>query len=66
MKVDLEKLIPQPRSRFLMVTCIGCGNRQVVFDSAKSVVRCTVCKEVLALPRGGKAKVVGKVNAVLT
>ncbi|MCS7094192.1 MAG: 30S ribosomal protein S27e [Thaumarchaeota archaeon] len=65
-KVDVEKLILQPRSKFLLVTCISCGNRQVVFDSSKTVVRCTVCKEVLATPRGGKAKVLGKVNAVLT
>ncbi|MEN3048245.1 MAG: 30S ribosomal protein S27e [Candidatus Caldarchaeales archaeon] len=65
-RADLERMIPQPPSRFLLVSCMSCGNRQVVFDSAKTVVRCTVCREVLAVPRGGKAKVLGKVTAVLT
>ncbi|MCS7126954.1 MAG: 30S ribosomal protein S27e [Thaumarchaeota archaeon] len=65
-RVEIEGMIPQPRSRFLLVSCLSCGNKQVVFDSAKTVVRCAVCREVLAVPRGGKSKVLGKVVAVLT
>jgi small subunit ribosomal protein S27e len=65
-RIDPASLVPQPRSRFLLVSCQSCGNRQVVFDHAKIVVKCFVCQEPLALPRGGKAKILGKVEAVLT
>ena len=65
-RIDPASLVPQPRSRFLLVSCQSCGNRQVVFDHAKIVVKCLVCQEPLALPRGGKAKTLGKVEAVLT
>ncbi|MEM0375067.1 MAG: 30S ribosomal protein S27e [Nitrososphaerota archaeon] len=65
-RIDPASLVPSPRSRFLLVSCQSCGNRQVVFDHAKIVVKCLVCQEPLALPRGGKAKILGKVEAVLT
>jgi small subunit ribosomal protein S27e len=65
-RIDPASLVPQPRSRFLLVSCQSCGNRQVVFDHAKVVVKCLVCQEPLALPRGGKSKILGKVEAVLT
>jgi len=55
------KLIPKPRSMFLLVKCPDCENEQVLFDSATIVVKCNMCDSVLAQPRGGKAKLLGKV-----
>jgi len=45
--------------------CNYCGNKQIVPDTAKTVVTCMVCKEKLAEPKGGKAKIYGKVEKVL-
>lgn len=61
----IEKLIPRPRSRFLLVSCLQCGNKQILPDTACMKVTCNVCGEALALPTGGKAKILGKVEKVL-
>ena len=54
-------LIPKPRSRFIRVKCLDCGNEQIIFDSATIVVTCNVCDSVLAEPSGGKAKIRGEI-----
>jgi len=46
-------LIPKPRSKFLLVKCHDCGNEQIVFGNASTVVRCNVCDGILAEPTGG-------------
>jgi len=66
MEVDWERLIPKPRSRFLLVQCNECGHRQIIFDNAKIEVKCQVCNATLALPKGGKAKILGRVLEILT
>ena len=38
-----RELIPQPRSRFLRVKCLNCGNQQIVFGCAATDVKCLVC-----------------------
>lgn len=53
----MRELIPVPRSYFVRVRCPRCGNEQVIFSHASRVVRCHVCEEVLARPRGGKAEI---------
>ncbi len=58
-------MIPHPRSRFLRVKCADCDNEQVIFGSATTVVKCHVCGRTLSEPRGGKAKILTKVVAVL-
>lgn len=40
---------------FVKIRCKKCKNEQVVFEHASTVVKCLVCGEVLAEPRGGKA-----------
>ncbi|MHA1194639.1 MAG: 30S ribosomal protein S27e, partial [Promethearchaeota archaeon] len=35
-----RELIPQPRSRFLRVKCLNCGNQQIVFGCAATDVKC--------------------------
>ena len=59
------ELLPQPRSRFLKVKCLDCGNEQVIFGSASTVVRCLVCGKTLAEPTGGKSRILTKIVSVL-
>ena len=61
---EWEKLIPRPRSSFVRVKCLKCGNEQMVFSSAVNKVVCNVCGTVLAEPSSGKAKIKGEVVAV--
>ncbi len=58
-------LIPQPKSKFLLVQCPDCENKQIIFDHASTVVRCLVCGRVLARPTGGKAIIEAKILQVL-
>ncbi|MCS7142985.1 MAG: 30S ribosomal protein S27e [Aigarchaeota archaeon] len=64
-RVDVQRLIPKPTSRFINVVCTSCGNRQVIFEHAKTRIQCRICGQTLAEPRGGKARVLGKVVEVL-
>lgn len=50
---------------FLKVKCSKCKNEQVIFDKASSIVRCLVCNEILAIPRGGKAEIKARVLEVI-
>ncbi len=58
-------MIPKPASQFLRVKCEDCGNEQIGFDRAASVVLCQVCGTTLAKPTGGKAAIRGEVLGVL-
>ncbi len=62
---EWEVLIPRPRSAFLRVRCPDCGNEQIVFSNATTIVHCSVCGVTLAEPTGGKAKIKGEIVAVL-
>ncbi len=55
------ELIPLPKSYFVRVRCPKCGNEQIIFSHASREVRCHVCDEVLARPRGGKAEILATV-----
>lgn len=50
---------------FLKVRCNDCGNEQVMYSHASSVVKCLVCGKTLAVPRGGKAEIKTLVTEVL-
>ena len=58
-------LMPKPRSKFLRVKCSDCGNEQIVFGSATTVVKCNVCDHILAEPTGGRAEIHGEVVDVV-
>ena len=47
--------------RFIKVKCPDCGNEQIIFERAATVVKCNVCGSVLAEPRGGKALIKGEI-----
>ena len=58
---EWNKLIPKPKSRFLRVKCLNCGNEQLLCSNAVNKVTCNVCGEILAEPAGGKAKIKGEI-----
>ncbi|MEM1606729.1 MAG: 30S ribosomal protein S27e [Candidatus Bathyarchaeia archaeon] len=58
-----EKIIPRPRSSFIQVKCAECGNEQITFSHASSIVRCNICGAILAEPTGGKANIKGEITA---
>ncbi len=64
-RIEMERLIPRPSSRFLLASCLHCGNKQIINDSAKTKIVCNVCGEALAVPQGGKAKILGKIESIL-
>ncbi|MEM3612924.1 MAG: 30S ribosomal protein S27e [Candidatus Bathyarchaeia archaeon] len=61
---EWEKLIPRPKSTFVRVKCLKCGNEQIIFSHAVNRVTCNVCGSAFAEPSGGKATIKGEVVAV--
>lgn len=61
------QLIPHPNSKFLRVKCNECETETIVFNHAKTVVKCSNedCGHVLATPLGGKAEIDGEIVEVL-
>ena len=49
----------------LSVKCPDCGNEQLTFEKAASIVKCNICDGVLAEPTGGKTKVRGEITEIL-
>ena len=52
-------------SKFLKVRCSKCKNEQYILGKASTVVKCLKCGNVLAVPRGGKAKIKTRILEVL-
>ncbi len=61
---EWEKLIPRPKSNFIRVRCLKCGNEQILFSSAVNRVTCNVCETELAVPSSGKAIIKGEIVAI--
>ncbi|HDJ51202.1 MAG TPA: 30S ribosomal protein S27e [Thermoprotei archaeon] len=51
--------------KFLKVRCKECGNEQIIFERASTVVKCNVCDAILARPTGGKAEILAEILEVL-
>jgi small subunit ribosomal protein S27e len=47
----------EPESKFIKVKCKKCKNEQIIFNKAATTVKCLVCDNILAEPRGGKAEI---------
>ncbi len=58
-------LVPEPRSKFLIVKCKVCGNEQIVFSHATYPARCVMCGAQLVKPTGGKAEILGEIVKIL-
>jgi small subunit ribosomal protein S27e len=54
-------LIPLPKSSFLLVRCPKCGTERVVYSHSTTRITCSKCGELLVVPTGGKAKILGEV-----
>ncbi|MDY6930896.1 MAG: 30S ribosomal protein S27e [Halobacteriota archaeon] len=54
-----------PKSRFLKVKCNDCGNEQVIFGNASTLIECLVCGRTLAEPTGGKTNIKTQILEVL-
>ena len=65
-KTKPKDLIPQPKSRFLRVKCLNCGNQQIIFGCSGTDVDCLVCGKTLLQSTGGKARILTKILEVLT
>ena len=52
-------------SKFIKVRCKKCKNEQIIFQKASTVVKCLVCEEILATPKGGKAEIKATVLEIL-
>ncbi len=61
--MDKEKLKNIDKS-FVKVKCPDCGNEQIIFLRASTVVKCNVCGATLATPTGGKAEIRGEIVEV--
>lgn len=61
-----QDLIPQPKSRFLRVKCLNCGNQQIIFGCSAIDVECLVCGKTLLQSTGGKARILTKILEVLS
>jgi len=48
--------IPKPSSKFQKVDCGECGEQQIVYSHASTIVACNSCGNTIAEPRGSKAK----------
>ncbi|HIH14463.1 MAG TPA: 30S ribosomal protein S27e [Nanoarchaeota archaeon] len=56
----------EPKTKFIKVRCQKCKNEQIIFSNASSEVKCLVCQEVLATPKGGKAQIKADVLEILS
>ncbi len=54
----------ETKSKFVRVKCNDCGNEQVIFNKAKTVIKCLVCDKLLAAPKGGKTDIKAQVLEV--
>jgi len=61
-----KELVTLPKSKFLLVGCRKCRNRQIIFNKCATLVRCSKCGAVLAEPTGGKARIKGRIIKILS
>ena len=53
------------KNRFIKVRCQSCKNEQIIFEAAKTSVKCLICDTVIAEPKGGKAELKARLVEVL-
>ena len=61
-----DQIVPKPKSRFLRIKCLNCGNEQIVFGCSSTTVTCFVCEKELTQSTGGKARILTKITDVLS
>lgn len=53
------------KNRFIKVRCQACKNEQIIFEAAKTPVKCLICNAIIAEPKGGKAELKASLIEVL-
>jgi small subunit ribosomal protein S27e len=53
------------KHRFIKVRCQSCKNEQIIFEGATTKVKCLICDDIIAEPKGGKAEIKARVVEVL-
>ena len=53
--------IPKPSSKFHNVSCNECGEEQVIYSHASTMVTCNSCGNTIAEATGSKAQINGKI-----
>jgi small subunit ribosomal protein S27e len=56
-------MVRETTSKFLKVEC-ECGNSQIIFNKACTIVKCIKCNKILARPKSGKAEILARVVEV--
>ncbi len=54
------------KSNFVRIKCPKCKNEQIVYSKATTQVKCLICNQILAEPKGGKAKIEASIIESLT
>lgn len=52
--------VPEPRSKFLSVTCEQCGKENIVFSHTTVDIKCKSCSSIIAERTGSRAKIFSK------
>ena len=55
----------QTESKYRRVKCGDCGNEQILFLRAATIVKCQVCGATLAEPTGGLARLRGEITGIV-
>lgn len=53
------------KGKFLKVRCEKCKKNQIIYNKASTKVECLSCGFILTSPKGGKAKIHGKIMEIL-
>ena len=59
-----KKIIPNPKTKFLLVKCIKCGKERKVFSASTKEIKCE-CGQTIVYPSASKAFIEAKVIKVL-
>lgn len=60
-----KKLIPSPKTRFLLIKCIKCNTERKVFSASTTEIKCDGCGNTLVYPSASKAVIEAKVVKAL-
>ncbi|MAG02887.1 30S ribosomal protein S27e [Candidatus Pacearchaeota archaeon] len=51
--------------RFIKVRCASCKHEQITFEGSTTKVKCPMCENTIAEPKGGKAEIKARIIEVL-
>lgn len=63
--MDVNKMIPKPKTKFLKVKCRGCENEQTIFSAPSKDVKCNACGKIMGKATGSKIELKAKLVKVL-